>query len=152
MAGGHDVGVPTVLLTTDGSDFAAESMARGIEVLGRHHRFVALSVVAPTGPAITFSPMAPVPDPAVGMEVEDRMASEQSEHLTRLLDRLGIEAEAQVVVGDAGPAICEVAAEIGADVVVVGSHGHGRLKAMLLGSVSRHVLDHAGCPVLAIRY
>ena len=57
----------------------------------------------------------------------------------------------RVEVGDAGDTICLVAEEIGADVVVIGSHGHGRLKEILLGSVSHHVLQHAPCPVLTVR-
>lgn len=141
----------TVLLTTDGSDFAAEAMARGLALVGPDHRFVALTVVAPVQPAVSFSPMAPGPDPEVAAELEDRTRREQSDELTRLLDRLGVPAQAEVVIGDAGETICSVAAELEADLVVIGSHGHGRLKTMLLGSVSQHVLQHASCPVLAVR-
>ncbi|MFG1688963.1 universal stress protein [Nonomuraea sp. NPDC049269] len=38
-----------------------------------------------------------------------------------------------------------------ADLLVVGSHGHGALGAMLLGSVSRGVLHHVHCPVAIVR-
>ena len=38
-----------------------------------------------------------------------------------------------------------------ADLLVVGSHGHGALGAMLLGSVSRGVLHHVRCPVAIVR-
>ncbi|MFD1542731.1 universal stress protein [Nonomuraea guangzhouensis] len=38
-----------------------------------------------------------------------------------------------------------------ADLLVVGSHGHGATGAMLLGSVSRGVLHHARCPVAVVR-
>ena len=44
-----------------------------------------------------------------------------------------------------------VAGRVGADVVVLGSHGHGWLQRVLLGSVSHHVLQHAPCPVLVMR-
>ncbi len=46
--------------------------------------------------------------------------------------------------------ILDQAAEIGADVIVLGSRGRGGVKAMLLGSVSRSVLQHADCPVLVV--
>ncbi|WP_433519330.1 universal stress protein [Nonomuraea sp. CA-143628] len=42
-------------------------------------------------------------------------------------------------------------ASAGADLLVVGSHGHGTVGAMLLGSVSRGVLHHTRCPVAVVR-
>ena len=45
-----------------------------------------------------------------------------------------------------------VNASEGADLLVVGSRGHGGLAGMLLGSVSEHVIAHAHCPVVVIRH
>jgi nucleotide-binding universal stress UspA family protein len=47
--------------------------------------------------------------------------------------------------------IVEVAEKAGADLMVVGSRGLGRLKRVLLGSVSSSVTKHANCPVLVVR-
>lgn len=52
--------------------------------------------------------------------------------------------------GPAGPEICRLAQELSADVVVVGSRGHGAIRRALLGSVSTHVVNNAPCPVLVI--
>ncbi len=64
---------------------------------------------------------------------------------------LEVDATPIVETGEPGPTICDVAARVGADVVVLGSHGHGWLQRVLLGSVSHHVLQHAPCPVLVMR-
>ncbi len=44
-----------------------------------------------------------------------------------------------------------VRAAEGADLLVVGSRGHGGFTGMLLGSVSQHCVQHATCPVLVLR-
>jgi nucleotide-binding universal stress UspA family protein len=55
----------------------------------------------------------------------------------------------RVVAGPPGPALVEAAR--GADLLVVGSRGHGGFTGALLGSVSSHCVHHAPCPVLVIR-
>jgi nucleotide-binding universal stress UspA family protein len=49
------------------------------------------------------------------------------------------------------PAPAVVAAAAGAFMVVVGARGLGGFKGLVLGSVSRHVVQHAACPVLVVR-
>jgi nucleotide-binding universal stress UspA family protein len=60
-----------------------------------------------------------------------------------------VEVEQKLVEGDASDAL--VAESRSAELVVVGSHGRSGLKAALLGSVSRHVASHAGCPVVVVK-
>lgn len=45
-----------------------------------------------------------------------------------------------------------VDASRGADLLVVGSRGHGAFAGMLLGSVSQHCAQHAVCPVVIVRH
>jgi len=61
----------------------------------------------------------------------------------------GIEVEQKLVEGEAGDAL--VAEGASAELLVVGSHGRSGLKAALLGSVSRHVVSHATCPVVVVK-
>jgi nucleotide-binding universal stress UspA family protein len=56
---------------------------------------------------------------------------------------------ARVVEGN--PARVLLDASDGADLLVVGSRGHGGFAEALLGSVSQHCVHHARCPVVVIR-
>jgi nucleotide-binding universal stress UspA family protein len=57
--------------------------------------------------------------------------------------------ERRVVEGYAPSALLDAAA--GADLLVVGSRGHGTFADALLGSVSQHCAHHAKCPVVIVR-
>ncbi|MFI7296443.1 universal stress protein [Streptomyces sp. NPDC050121] len=61
----------------------------------------------------------------------------------------GIRGTPQIVAGRPEPTLIEAARD--ADLLVVGSHGHGAFAGMLLGSVSQHWVHHATCPVVVIR-
>ena len=58
--------------------------------------------------------------------------------------------EERVEWGSAGTRIVEIASEGGYELIVVGHQGAG-LKEFLLGSVAKHVIDHAACSVLVVR-
>ena len=59
--------------------------------------------------------------------------------------------EVQVTTGDPADAIVSEAAQLGADLIVMGTHGRTGLQHVLLGSVAEKVVRHASCPVLTIR-
>jgi nucleotide-binding universal stress UspA family protein len=56
---------------------------------------------------------------------------------------------AELVAGEAAEVLIEASRD--AELLVVGSHGHGGFAGMLLGSVSQHCVGHAHCSVVVIR-
>ena len=76
---------------------------------------------------------------------------EANESLERTARALGGEPARRIEYGDAATEITRVAEEDSFDVIVVGSHGSGFVKRVLLGSVSQHLLHHAPCAVLVVR-
>jgi nucleotide-binding universal stress UspA family protein len=85
-----------------------------------------------------------------GYEDLDReLAAEYGAAIRTQIDELvGADVEVRAYVGSAVRRLTEAAAEV--DLLVTGSRGYGAVRGVLLGSVSRHLVDHAPCPVLVL--
>ncbi len=78
---------------------------------------------------------------------------EKREELQREADKLqnsGIDAESLLVQGAAVEVILDEASKLKTDLIVVGSHGHGAVYHLVVGSVSEGVLHRSPCPVLVV--
>ncbi|XP_058083585.1 universal stress protein PHOS32 [Magnolia sinica] len=62
-----------------------------------------------------------------------------------------VKIEKKVGCGYAKDVICEMVENVGADILVMGSHGYGFIMRALLGSVSDHCAKKVKCPVLVIK-
>jgi len=147
--------VPKALIATDGSDFALHAAARAREVLDPATEFTLLTVVPPPvmsiGAPVTGIETAPIATPETTEELTEAYREEAQESLERTAGVLGEDVQRRTEYGDPATEICRVAADDGFDVIVVGSHGSGFVKRVLMGSVSQHLLHHAPCPVLVVR-
>jgi len=74
-----------------------------------------------------------------------------AEHVGRIKDKGGEAARAHLVEGPVVDEILDLAEELGAGLVVIGSRGMGSVGRLLVGSVSEGVVHHAPCPVLVVR-
>jgi nucleotide-binding universal stress UspA family protein len=145
-----------VLIATDGSDLAVEAARRAGALLADFEATV-LGVVPPplvapgTAVAGIEGVALPVTDPDTVVEIEESATAGIERGIERTIAALGRPAKTLVGHGDPAAEICRVAEEGRYDLIVIGSHGSGFLKRVLLGSVSHHVLQHAPCPVLMVR-
>jgi len=145
----------TIIVGVDGSAASREALRWAAQEAGlRGARLVAVHAWA-------FVPVTPIGDPGMipmpavdfpgQLEVEQKAA--HADFDAAIAEALGTEAaieiEKRLVEGDAGDAL--VSESAGADLAVVGSHGRSGIKAALLGSVSRHVVDRAACPVVVVK-
>ena len=98
--------------------------------------------------------VVPRPDFLRGEEAGsfNRIADEARASLTELAGsigaRHGIRVSVNVREGDPARELLALAAELGADLLAAGSHGHGFLARLLLGSTSTRLLRGARCSVL----
>lgn len=96
--------------------------------------------------------VAPVPVPLL---VPEPM-SDVREGMTAALHKFVLESEIgrpfieAVRDGDPVPTLLEYASRSGADLIVMGTHGHTGFERALLGSTTERVLHKASCPVLTI--
>jgi nucleotide-binding universal stress UspA family protein len=141
----------TVLLCTDGSALAEAALARGMAVLTEPGRVVIATVVEPfdtmlvTGTGMASGVMSP--DEAQRSH-DERLALAQA-HTDAARSVLGSdEAETAILSGAPGPALCEFAVSLPADVIVMGTRGRGGIRRAVLGSVSDYVVRNAPCPVV----
>jgi nucleotide-binding universal stress UspA family protein len=141
-----------ILLALDGSahsDLACELVAGMSLPVGSTIRVV--SVLAPLDvmAAGTWLPGERDGDPfeAAGLRDLDDLVAAAGHRL----ERPGVIVEASVLRGHPAALIADEAGAFGADLLVVGTRGHGPLKTLMLGSVSASLVDHAPCPVLIAR-
>jgi nucleotide-binding universal stress UspA family protein len=65
-------------------------------------------------------------------------------------ERMMVEAQGEVLEGDPATEIVRLAVTREADLIVVGSRGHGPLARAIVGSVSSTVIRDAPCPVMVV--
>lgn len=143
-----------VLVASDGSGLALDAARRSAQLLPAEAVYTVLAVVPPLGVTVGMDVgfgLAGASQPSVLGDPQARAEADARRAVAATARALGRPATDQVAHGDPGPTICTVAANEGFDLIVIGSHGSGAIRRMLLGSVSHHVLHHAPCPVLVVR-
>lgn len=142
-----------VLVATDGSAASTDAVRRGFAVLGAADSVVLVTVLVdvPGDDAGGFEGSVDTPEQQEREWAEEQADAKSVLDAAAALVPAGVTVDRRVEVGDAASAICEVASDAGADVIVMGSHGRGFIKRVMLGSVSEHVVRHAPCPVLVVR-
>lgn len=65
--------------------------------------------------------------------------------------RAGLAVDHRLEYGEPAAVILKAAQEIGADLIVMGTHGRTGLRRLLMGSVAERVVRKASCPVLTVR-
>jgi nucleotide-binding universal stress UspA family protein len=139
----------TVVVGVDGSDGAQEALRFAVQE-ARLRGAVVRAVMAWEVDTMAYSAGAwgPMIDPT-GLEESIRAVLDAAVDQADAEGSGEVRIERVVAVGQAAQVLIEQAG--GADMLVVGSRGHGGFVGLLLGSVSYQCAQHASCPVAVVR-
>ena len=141
-----------ILFTTDFSSLSRHALAHALFFARKHRAQLhvlhvvdeAYQYMTPMGPEM--GPILPPPDEALKMAKK-----ELGRFVTKYLGRVKLDIASDVSIGRPFLEIIRYAKEKSIDLIVLGTHGHGGLKHVLMGSVAEKVVRKAPCPVLTIR-
>lgn len=137
-----------VLVPVDGS---AASLRAVDHVVGLARRGVAVEIHV-------LNVQAPVRGVATSLVSKDELqdfhrdeARAQMAAAIRRFDEAGLACVEHIGVGAAGDTIVKFAVKLGAEQIVMGTHGRSGVTEILLGSVAQHVVSHGPVPVTLVR-
>jgi nucleotide-binding universal stress UspA family protein len=138
-----------ILVAVDGSRFTKRMLAylaAHDEWLGESHQYTVLTAVQaiPQRAAIAL-------DKALLKSYYEEEADKVFKPIRSFFDKQRIRANFVSKVGPASDVIAGQATKGGFDLLMMGSHGHGSLGSLVMGSVSTRVMAHCQTPVLMIR-
>jgi nucleotide-binding universal stress UspA family protein len=138
-----------ILVAVDGSSFTKRMLAyiaAHDEWLGAHHAYTVLTVVPPLPARVAA---------ALSRELvqshHDEEAQKVFKPMRTFFAKQGLQAEFAGKVGEPAATIAALAEKGKFDLLMLGSHGHGALGNLVLGSVSTKVLAHCKVPLLVVR-
>jgi nucleotide-binding universal stress UspA family protein len=151
-----------ILLASDSSDTAAHAMDLAVELCEQTGSQLHLVYVGEDAYLATL--ITPEAADLEGVAREDPVLIEQLQQQSDQMARRVLDTEVQKVreaggtvaqahlrMGKADIEIVELAKEIDAGLLILGSRGSGMIKRALIGSVSDSVVRHAHCPVVVVR-
>ena len=142
--------IKRIVVGVDGSDRSRAALLWAYNEAAHHE--AAITVVS------TWHPPALPMTPPYGSLPPEGYVTQPEKAALDMLERFVVELDARtppvdvrtsVEKGNPAEVLIERSKE--ADLMVVGSRGHGGFKGMLLGSVSQHLVAHSECPVVVVR-
>lgn len=137
-----------ILVPTDGSDVADAAAAKAVDLAAAVGAdLLVLHVIDAEAIGFVEPPDLDLDEVRTSLRREGERATAAVAELAR---EAGVPVETEVRVGIPDEAIREAAVEVGAGLVVMGTHGRGGVGRFLLGSVTDRVLRESAIPVLAV--
>lgn len=138
-----------LLVPTDFSQDAQLAVEAALKLLGPISAEMKLTLLHVWKAPIALSPFSPIS--LGGIDQDSRtQALARLERVAAPLRAEGYEIDTRASAGEPAQIIDQVAADVGADIIAMGTHGRSGLSRALLGSVAERTLSAAPCPVLTV--
>jgi nucleotide-binding universal stress UspA family protein len=141
--------ISTLLVATDFSETAAVALDRASELARSQGARIVLAHGLTVQPIPFGAPSHVILPPSIDEEIR-RVSRQRLEALADGLRARGLEVDVELTSGDTGQCVVDMAAECGADLIVIGTRGLSRLQHLVLGSTAELVVRRAACPVLTV--
>nr|ACZ74623.1 cold stress protein-like protein [Wolffia arrhiza] len=104
------------------------------------------------GPGSPFIPLNELSDPGIHKKYGIKPDEETLDILRDLAKEIKVEIILKVYWGDPREKILEAADHIPLSCLIIGNRGFGKLKRVLMGSVSNYIVNNAACPVTVVKH
>ncbi|MBX9842317.1 MAG: universal stress protein [Xanthobacteraceae bacterium] len=143
-----------ILIPTDGSELSQKAAAKGVALAKSLGAKVTAFFAAPPATPVVYRNNLPVglAQPAEHEAMIKRTAAKYLDVIERAAKKAGVKCESLHATSDyPEDDILKVAAKKKCDLIVMGTHGQGGLRGILVGSVTQKVLGKSKIPVMVVR-
>ncbi|MBW8383437.1 MAG: universal stress protein [Youngiibacter sp.] len=137
-----------ILVATDGSEYSRHALAAALEIAKQFGSEVELIHVIMRHPNMIASEVTVGID-MTSMEYE-ALSKTVLEDTMKGIEAGGVKIETKIMHGYPSKVVIEEANK-GADLIVMGTKGHGPWAGAIMGSVTQRVVSNAPCPVLVVK-
>ena len=142
----------TIITALDFSDASTAVLEAAINMETKQQATLHIMHVLEPSPSYTAYGMTPEEFPAIQVfqqESQKRAEAKLNDAVSQATKVL-VDVRAELALGSPLTAIIDYAKKISADLIVIGTHGHGAVAALLIGSVAEGLVRKAICPTLVI--
>jgi nucleotide-binding universal stress UspA family protein len=140
-----------ILIAVDDTDESMDAVSVAYDLFGPAPDYLITSIgrmpiltypATPGGGMPVYVPLA---------DVADSVKANAAATAVEAAENLEVDATIEVGTGPVGAAVCRIAEDSGASVIVIGSHDRSIWARLFQPSVGKYVVDNAPCPVLVVR-
>ena len=141
----------TIIVAVDFSSITSHLIEKAGNIAQCNKSRVYIIHVASPNPDFIGNKVGPIHERQI-RAIELKQEKKELERLADKLNALDIEATPLLIQGATAELILIEIQRLDADLLIMGTHGHGPALSTLLGSTSHQIMKHVSCPVLLIPY